>query len=133
MLSDNEIEAAKARTRYSLLEGPHHEHNDCIRMAYEWLDAQPKLEKPNTRRTWALKHLIEKWAGRYVSTTDVDVAAELHPDITGKYPHFNLSSRLIWPNERRLSGIGEAGKHPNYRENYREQDRKAVYGRRVER
>jgi hypothetical protein len=106
MLTDAEIEAAKARTVYSAQEGLH-EHNDCIRMAYEWLDAQNTV-KVAKKRYLALKHIIEKWAGRYVSQSDVEVAAVLHPRITGKYPNFNLSARLVLPNDRRLEGIGEA-------------------------
>lgn len=42
MLTDEEIEYGKANVKYSLKEGGLHEHNDCIRMAYEWLDAQKK-------------------------------------------------------------------------------------------
>lgn len=120
MLTAEEIEKAKARTRYSLPEDPHHEHDDCIRIAYEWLDAQKKLSAPNTRTTWAMKHLIEHWGGRYVSTTDVDVAAELHPEIEGKYPHFNISSRLTLPSDRRLASIGEAFAHEQYRDSLKQ-------------
>lgn len=105
MLVDAEIQAAKARTTYT--ETPLHEHNDCIRMAYEWLDAQ-KILKVGRRKYMPLKHIIEKWAGRYVSQTDVEVAATMHPRITGRYPNFNLSARLVLPNDRRLLGIGEA-------------------------
>ena len=76
-------------------------------MAYEWLDAQKKIKNPTTK-TYALKHIIEKWAGRYVSTTDVDVAAFLHPETHGTYPHFNISARLTQPSDSRLSGISEA-------------------------
>jgi hypothetical protein len=32
-------------------------------------------------------------------------------DIRGKYPHYNISVRLIEANERRLDAVGEAGKH----------------------
>jgi len=32
-----QIEKAKRATRP---QEPHHEHDDCIRIAYEWLDAQ---------------------------------------------------------------------------------------------
>ncbi len=114
MLTDSEIDEAKTRTSYSLSEGGHHEHNDCIRIAYEWLDAQSKT-KNIVRKSRAWKHLIENWAGRYVSRSDVDVAAELHPDIFGSYPFFNISSRLIRPSTSRLDGIGEAFTH-DYKE-----------------
>jgi hypothetical protein len=105
MLTDAEIDAAKARTVYSAR--GHHEHNDCIRMAYEWFDAQNTV-KVAKKRYQPLKHVMEKWAGRYVSQSDAEVAAILHPRITGKYPNFNLSTQLVLPNDRRLVGIGEA-------------------------
>ncbi len=112
MLTDTQIEDAKKRVTYSL-EKPHHEHNDCIRIAYEWLDAQERT-KGVTRGPRPLKHHIEKWAGRYVSQSDVDVAAELHPDIKGTYPYFNISRSLTLPSERRLDGIGEARTQKSY-------------------
>ena len=99
----------------------HHEHNDCIRMAYEWLDAQIKIKNPTSKR-FALKHIIEEWAGRYVSTSDVDVAAYMHPDIHGKYPNFNISARLTEPSTDRLKSIPEAFKHQ-----YRERHNSSVY------
>jgi hypothetical protein len=40
--------------------------------------------------------------------SDVEVAAELNPEIAGRYPHFNIASRLTKPHDRRLNGIGEA-------------------------
>lgn len=122
MLSDEEIERAKRATRYTL-EAPTHEHPDCIRMAYEWLDAQKKT-KGGTRSTLALKHIIERWAGRYVSTSDVDVAAAMHPEIKGAYPHFNISIRLTEPSKDRLKGISEAFKH-----RYNERHDPDVYAR----
>jgi len=116
--SDDAIEKAKKITR---LADPHYEHNDCIRIAYEWLDAQKKIKNPTTKR-WTLKHLIEKWAGRYVSTSDVEVAANMHPNIHGKYPNFNISARLTEPSTDRLKNISEAFKH-----NYREQHDSSIY------
>lgn len=108
MLTDAQIEHGKTHAPKDL-EG-HHEHNDCIRMAYEWFDAQTKTK--TIRKTYdPLKHIIEKWSGRYVSATDVMVAAWLHPDIKGTYQNFNISSRLTMPSVSRLHGLGEAGKH----------------------
>ncbi len=101
MLSDTEIEIAKSKVKYSFSDGVRHDNNDCIRMAYEWLDAQRKI-KNLTTKSYPLKHIIEKWAGRYISTSDVDVAAFLHPDICGEYPHFNISARLIEPPSSKL-------------------------------
>ncbi len=109
MLTDAQIERAKKETKYSH-PSPHHEHPDCVRIAYAWLDAQKKT-KSTTARTMALKHIIEAWGGRYVSTSDVEVAATLHSEIRGTYPHFNISSRLTEPSKNRLAGISEAFKH----------------------
>jgi hypothetical protein len=106
MISDEQIEAGKKATTYKQSE-PLHEHNDCIRFAYEWLDAQTKIKGPQ-QRTFALKHMIEKWAGRYVSTSDVEVAATMHPDIKGVYPWYNISAKLTLPARERISGLGEA-------------------------
>jgi hypothetical protein len=113
-LTDEQIEEAKARTEYGQPE-PLHQHNDCIRIAYEWLDAQQTISAAQ-KQGFALKHLIEKWGGRYVSQSDVEVAAYMHPNIRGTYPHYNISARLTLPAEDRLDGIGEALTHMNYRE-----------------
>lgn len=113
-LTDEQIEAAKATARYSTSHVLH-QHNDCIRIAYEWLDAQRIISGAQTR-SYPIKHLIERWGGRYVSQSDVEVAAHMHPHIKGKYPYFNISNRLTLPDERRLDGIGEANAHDNYRE-----------------
>ncbi|MGO1160443.1 hypothetical protein ACTOV4_00625 [Brucella sp. C7-11G] len=109
MLSDEQIEEAKKTTRYSLGD-QNHEHPDCIRFAYEWLDAQKKLKNPN-KTFRPLKHHIEQWANRYVSQSDVEVAAHLHPDITGVYPHYNISSKLIEPSKDRILDLGQFNIH----------------------
>lgn len=121
MLTDEEIEAAKLKVKYSLEEGGYHEHPDCIRIAYEWLDAQVKTKGTNkTHRS--IKHYVEEWGGRYVSRTDVDVAAFLHPEIKGTYPFFNISNKLTLPSEVRLEMIGEAHAH-------QKQPNRGEYGR----
>ena len=105
MLTDQEIKQAintMSRNPSNL-----HEHPDCVRIAYAWLDAQKKIQT-TCRQTYPIKHYIEKWAGRYVSESDVEVAAYLHPEIKGKYPNFNISSNLIEPRRSRLTGIQEA-------------------------
>lgn len=109
MISDTDIERAKSQTRYTLKD-VHHDHPDCIRIAFEWLDAQVKT-KNCTRKALPLKHLIEKWAGRYVSTSDVEVAAQLHPQIKGAYPYFNIGVRLTEPSRVRLVNLPEAFTH----------------------
>ncbi|WP_426320470.1 hypothetical protein [Pseudoduganella sp. R-43] len=112
VLSDSEIDQAKRTTKYSLA-SPNHEHHDCIRIAYQWLDAQKKI-KGATTKTMPLKHIIEKWGGRYVSESDVEVAAALHPEIRGTYPYFNISARLTEPSKARLSSVSEAFKHVHH-------------------
>lgn len=111
-LSDSAIADAKRRGGIG---NPHHQHNDCIRIAYEWLDAQTKTRKHSSKCP-PLKHIIEAWGGRYVSQSDVEVAAFMHPRIHGDYPRYNLSSRMIRPCNSRLAYISEAGRHPHYAE-----------------
>jgi hypothetical protein len=113
-ISREAIAEAKKRTKYGL-DTQVHEHDDCIRIAYQWLDAQVKIKAP-CRSGRPFKHIIERWGGRYVSRSDVEVAAELHPDIKGEYPRFNISGRLIRPSARRLENIPEAKTHANYAE-----------------
>jgi hypothetical protein len=105
MLTDEEIEAAKKKTCYSL--PAHHEHADCIRFVYEWLDAQWTV-RGKSKRPIAIKLLVAQWAGRYVSTSDVEVAAEMHPRISGKYPNFNISAKLVLPSRDRISMLSQA-------------------------
>lgn len=107
MLTAEQIASAKSNFRYSNPADTHHEHDDCIRLAYEWLDAQNVRTSPS-KKFHSLKHIIEKWAGRYVSQSDVEVAAAMHPRIRGKYSDYNLSARLVLPSDKRLEGIGQA-------------------------
>lgn len=109
------FELAKKQTKYTTSDISH-QHDDCILIALEWLGAQ-KLTKGISKSTRPLKHMIEAWAGRYVSTNDVEVAATIL-GLRGSYPHFNISARLVEPSVDRLANIGEAFKHPNYCENH---------------
>ena len=127
MLSSEAITKAKLTTPYADSFEPLHQHDDCVRIAYQWLDAQIKTGQVNHRVTRPIKHIIESWAGRYVSQSDVEVAAHMHPGISGRYPRFNISSRLRRPHPRRLLGIGEAGAHPGYHDRH-----DAVYQNRAE-
>ncbi len=125
-LTDTRIKQAKQEILrdkwYSLpIQDPHHEHNDCIRIAYEWIDAQTKTKHPQ-ETVW--KPHIEYWGKRYVSASDIDVAAYMHPDIKLKKVHprdgsspyilLNISKRIIVPSINRLKNIGESFKHPDY-------------------
>lgn len=111
MLTDQEIQLAINE----ISKNPNnlHEHPDCVRIAYAWLDAQKKIQT-QCNHSYPLKHYIEKWAGRYVSQNDVEVAAYLHPEIKGKYPNFNISSNLTEPSRSRLVNISEAMTQLNY-------------------
>ena len=84
-----------------------HEHDDSVWIVYQWLDAQIKTKHP-FRKFRALKHIIENWGRRYVSQSDVEVAALMHPDIRGVYPRYNISAKLTRPSDRRLDGIATA-------------------------
>lgn len=107
MLTTLQIEDGEKTTPYT--NEAFHEHDDCIRIAYEWLDAQIKTKNPkNMRLCVDLKHFIERWAGRYVSQADVDVAAQLHPAVKGRYSKYNIRVNLTLPSVERLNGIGEA-------------------------
>lgn len=119
MLTDEAIAKAKQQVKYT--EEVLHEHNDCIRMAYEWLDAQKKI-KTARKASYPIKHIIERWAGRYVSQTDVEIAAHMHPEIHGKYPTFNISAMLTEPSKDRLSDIPEA-----FTQSYRDRFDPSVY------
>ncbi|WP_245284110.1 GntP family permease [Bradyrhizobium sp. Cp5.3] len=106
MLTAAEISDAKKRLKYPYA-NVLHEHDDCVRIAYQWLDAQITTKR-KLRRAYPLKEIIEIWGGRYVASFDVEVAAEMHPRIRGTYPQFNISSRLTLPSDRRLADIAEA-------------------------
>jgi hypothetical protein len=120
MLTLEEITQGKQEVRYTTPDDILHEHDDCIRIAYEWLDAQKKISR-KIHKTYALKHLVEKWGGRYVSQSDVEVAAFLHPLVFGEYPHYNFSSKLVLPSDDRLKDIGEAFTQ-DYRDRMKETD-----------
>ncbi len=110
-----DIEKAKRTCVYS--SEPFHEHDDSIRIAYEWLDAQIPIKNPRSK-VLPLKHIIESWGGRYVSLSDVEVAAHLHPHFKGVYPQYNFSTKLVEPSVKRLEQIAEAFTQNKYRENH---------------
>lgn len=83
-----------------------HQHPDCVRAAFAFLDAQTKTKNPRNGVA-PLKHLIEDWCGRYVSAADVRIAAKLHPDVYGEYADYNISTLLVFPCYQRLNGLVE--------------------------
>lgn len=121
MLNLEQIAAGKLITKYDDPSNVVHEHPDCFRIAYEWLDAQVTIVGYSTRCR-PLKTMIESWAGRYVSKANVEVAAQLHARISGRYLYdFNLDNRLISPCCSRLLSIPEALTQ-DYREKHNEAD-----------
>lgn len=117
--TDSQIERAIAELLASGALTPryfYHESHDSARIAFAWLDAQKTVKAGNT--CYPVKHMVESWGCRYCSTDSVRLAAYLHPRIRGKYPSFNLSRRLVWPNPSRLAEIREAGIHPGYTGKY---------------
>lgn len=117
MITDKQIENA---IREAGKKNGMNQHHDCVRAAFEWLDAQKKTKLPRKSHL-PLKHLIERWAGRYVSQSDVEVAAHMHPEIRGMYPSFNISSRLTEPSLSRLGGMLESGTH-HYQTSHKKTD-----------
>ena len=93
------------------------EHDDCIRIAYEWLDAQSPIENPRSKII-PLKQIIERWAGCYVSQSDIEVAVYLHLHLRGNYPRYNFSDKMVEPNTKRLEYIQEAFTQNQYREKH---------------
>ena len=119
--TDSQIEQAIAELLASGALNPryfYHESHDSTRIAFAWLDAQRTVNAGITCNP--IKHMAESWGCRYCSTDSVILAANLHPRIRGKYPSFNLSRRLVWPNPERLAEIREAGIHPGYAGKYLE-------------
>jgi hypothetical protein len=108
-LDDATIDVAKKEIKY-MCGGDEgfHEHNDCVRIAYEWLSAQKKTKsiKGNCHR----KHEIESWGGRYVSMHDVELAAHIL-GITVKNWRMGISKNSVLPCMSRLNYIGEANSH----------------------
>ena len=51
----------------------------------------------------------------YVSRSDVEVAATLHPKIIGEYPFYNISARLTEPSTGRLMNISKVDSQPDRR------------------
>lgn len=99
---------------------------DQIEIAYQWLDAQEKVLHP-TKKGWALKHMIERWGGTYIREEDVVWAARLHHQIFGVYPNYNISERLVLPDDCRLIGIPSASttakREPMWKQNYSVKER----------
>jgi len=104
MITADQIFRTKLILNLSHLE---QEHDENVRIAYEWLDAQAITKAPMGKRDNILR-LIDDWGGRKISQTDIDIAVYLHPDTKGDYPTYNIDSRLTLPSAERLRGIGES-------------------------
>lgn len=83
------------------------ERDDQIRAAYQWLDAQKKVEKP-LQNDCNLGQLIGYWSGLDITDQDVAVAAGLHQTVRGGFPFLLIDSRFTFPSTERLRGIGSS-------------------------
>lgn len=103
---DSVIDTAKNEVVYLYDDDIYHEHNDCIRIACEWVAAQ-NITQNRCTHIWGLKTLIECWGGRYVSGNDLEVAAHLL-GMPFKNGHIAISQRLVLPCQSRLKNIAKA-------------------------
>ena len=109
-LDDATIEAAKTEMEYmrDSLKG-FHEHNDCVRIAYEWLSAQERTKRLASD-FYGIKHVVERCGARYVSMNDVELAAHIL-GIPVKNGRMAISKNGILPCMSRLNYIGQANIH----------------------
>lgn len=118
--SDTEILISKLNNPYTLKSNAY-QHNDCIRIAYIWLDHQKVTKRPRFTAS-SIKHDIERWAQRYISSTTLLLAAHMHPDIIiGRARSsdeacyiLNIHRNFVIPPIHLLYNIPEAFKHPHY-------------------
>lgn len=106
-ISSEQIAEAKEKVDYDPASSVHHKNDDAIRIAYEWLDAQTRTKSVN-RKYIVSNNLIPCWGGLYVSRSDIEVAAFLHPEIKGKHRYYNIGKLLVLPNDVRLENIKSA-------------------------
>ena len=102
MITAQQIQDGIENAPKSLVGNPTSEKD--IRIAYEWPDAQRKTKSRNHGAGKA-KDIIAVWSASYVSLTDVEVAAWLHPDVTLGNGYLNLSKRRMRPRSARLEGV----------------------------
>lgn len=109
VLDDVTIENAKKEIKY-MYGGDEgfHQHNDCVRIAYEWLSAQKRTK--SIKGYYSRKHEIESWGGRYVSRHDVELAAHIL-GIPVKNGRMGISKNCVLPCISRLNYIGQANSH----------------------
>ncbi len=113
-LTEKQIINAKKVTNFRW-KPPYHQHNDCIRIACEWLQAQIKLKNktPQRQREVPIVQLIEDWGRRSVSIDDILVAAKILK-LKGGYHSLNISLKRTFPSKKRLLRINQAGLHSDY-------------------
>ena len=66
----------------------------AIALAFEWLKTQKKTKGISGR---CEKHIIERWAGFYISRDDVIIALKLLGLRTDAYPRTNVSKKVTVP------------------------------------
>lgn len=106
-----ELSKVKPHPKWSTSPALIAESLDCIKIAYAFLDSQSKTKTKQSFSRGALKKLMEKWAGRYISEEDVNLAIKLHPALQGQAQNVNISTKLVFPSYARLNGIKDAWTH----------------------
>jgi hypothetical protein len=82
---------------------------DCVRIAYQFLDAQKKIKNPTVSRV-PIKSAMKDWSGFYVSGSAIDLAISLHPELVGDHLCLNIPrSQWVIPDRARLAGVMQAG------------------------
>ena len=105
----NGFRAIRHKYRYGYplnIQQPKKVDYDLVRIAYHWLDAQV-VDNSNSTYTprYDVKDRICNWCGLQISAFYIILAADMHPDIKGEYPAFNLSSTIVNPSLSRLDGL----------------------------
>ncbi len=100
--------------------------HQCIIFAYQWLAAQKRVKNPSKFFYLPLKHVIEAWAGHYVSEYDVVAAAQLL-GLKGEYPNYNISKKLTSPDHKRVEQYAQFMTMKNYCDNYQIKNKEVGY------
>ena len=108
-ITDEQINEAK-KEHMENYKNYYFESDDCIRIAAEWIDAQTKTKNPTN---FISKGNIEHWAQRYVSNSDVIVAAKIL-GLKYKLGRYNVSLVRVFPLVSRIKNIKSAFTMGNY-------------------
>lgn len=107
-LPSETIEKAKREIEYMWDDKGFHQHDDCVRIAFEWLSAQKRTKTISGH--FSHKHDMERWAGRYVCSHDVELAAHIL-GIPVKNGRMGISKNTVLPCFSRLDLIEQVNIH----------------------